>query len=335
MAKATIKTIAEEAGVSTATVSKALNDMPDVSQPVKERIRQIAHRQGYIINTAAKQLASGHSYAVGVILPDIARRDIAVIYKTLASRLQRAGYSVYLGDSEGQANAEAQMALDMLEKRMGVLVVMPATSDMRHIEDAVKGQIPVVYIGGAVNPNAQNAVTCDDYKGGMIAARALYHGGCHSCAVFTWGAAATAQHERTRGFIAYMQEHGGAVKTYNVSAGLDEAAGREMAHAVLAEGLPAGIFATDDLLALGAMDELKRADVQVPKDVQLVGYGNSPCAALGLVQLTSVAPPANELGICASDLALGLLRDGEEVVRKLTLEPQLARRGSTIRKGAR
>lgn len=331
MAKATIKTIAEEAGVSIATVSKALNDMPDVSQGVKVRIREIAQRQGYILNAAAKQLASGNSCAVGVILPDLGRQDIAGMFISFSQRLQRAGYMLYLGVSEGDIKAEAAITVDMLQKGVGLLVVYPATNEKQHIEEAVRDRVPIVYVGGAVNPYAANAVAFDDYKGGMAAAAALHEGGCKSAAVFTWGDAATAQHERARGFMAYMQEQDIPAKIYKSSVRLTEDSGRVMARVLMQEGAADSVFATDDLIAVGAMDAFLEADLRIPGDVQLVGYGDAAFAGLGLVDLTSVALPTHEMGICTSDLVLGLLGQGRDVVKKMTLEPQLVRRSSTRR----
>lgn len=329
MAKATIKTIAAEAGVSIATVSKALNDMPDVSDAVKVRVREIARRQGYIINVAARQLASGHTNSVGVILPDIAQREVAGVYRTLVQRLQRAGFVVWLGVSDGDAKAEAALAADMRARGVGLLVVYPATTDKRHIEEA-SGGLPLVYVGGAVNPSVDAGVVCDEYKGGMMAAATLYEGGCRTAAVFTWGAAATAQHERARGFIAYMQEQGVVVKTYKRSDYLTEDTGRVMVGDLLKEGRVAGVFATDDLIAAGAMDAFLEAGLDIPGDIQVVGYGDTLFAGLALVGLTTVALPANEMGICTSDLVLGLLNQSGDIVRKMTLEPQLVRRESTL-----
>lgn len=335
MAGPTIKTIAEEAGVSIATVSKALNDMPDVSDAVKARIREIARRQGYTINQSARQLASGHSYSVGVIMPDISERNTALIFKSLSTRLNRAGYSVYLNDSEGDPQKEAVMARDMLEKRVGVLIVLPVVAGTRHIEEAVHGQIPVVYIGGAVNPGAQNTVLCDDYKGGMMAARHLYRNGCRNSVVFTWGDAATAQYERTRGFVAYMQEHKAVVQVMNAGRTLEEQGGEKLAVELMRTGrLPTGLFATDDLLAIGAITGFSRVGVAVPRDISVVGYGNSPAAALSVLRLTSVALPVSEVGICTCDMALQLLRGEKDVVRNLVLEPQLIRRSTVLGPGA-
>lgn len=329
MAKATIKTIAEKAGVSTATVSKALNDMPDVSVAVKMRIRDIASSQGYILNIAAKQLASGHSYTVGVILPEITRWDTAIFYSTLTQRLQRADYTVLFGNSEGDVKAEATMAVSMIGKGVEVLVVMAATSEMRHIEEAVKGNIPVIYVGGATNPNAKYSVACGDYNGGMLVGRALYHGGCRDVAVLTFGSAATVQHERSRGFIAYMQEHGASVTTYKESGLLTEETGVNLIRQLLKKQTPHGIFATDDLLAFGAMGVLWTENIRIPNDMQLVGYGNSPYSALALTRLTTIESPLNEVGICTSDMVLSLMRNEEDIIQKLTLEPRLVRRSTT------
>lgn len=328
MAKATIKTIAEEAGVSIATVSKALNDMPDVSEAVKERVREIARRQGYVINVAAKQLASGNAYSVGVILPGLAQRDVALAYSMLSQRLQRAGYTIHLGISEGDVKAEAAIAVDMLRKGVGLLALYPATTEKRHMEDVAGGKVPLVYMGGAVNPGVEYAVAYDDYKGGMAAAQALLAAGCRSAAVFTWGAAATAQHERVRGFLACMQEQGIPVKTWRNSDFLTENTGQMMAAEMLREARVDGVFATDDLIAAGAMDVFVRAGLRIPEDIQLVGYGDAPFAGLGLLDLASVALPAQELAICVTDLALGLLGQKGDVVRKISLEPQFVRRGS-------
>lgn len=331
MARATIKTIAQEAGVSIATVSKALNDMPDISDNVKARIREIALRQGYVTNAAARQLASGHSHMVGIVLPELAQHNYAALYKTLSARLYRAGYSNYCACSEGDLKAEAVLAADMVEKGVGALIAATATTDTKHIEEAVHGRVPIIYVGGAANPNAENAVACDDYSGGMLAGRTLHGGGCKRACVFTWGSAATPQHQRTRGFLAYMQENGVPVAVRQAVGELHEEGGAQlMRQALKQEEVPDGIFCTDDLLALGALDVLRQKGVAVPQSVQVMGYGDSPCAALALARLSTIALPYREIGICASDIALHLLDGTEDVVRKMTLEPQLAQRGTTV-----
>lgn len=329
MGRATIKTIAQEAGVSVATVSKALNDMPDISETMKTRIRKIAQKQGYIINAAAKQLVSGHSHTVGVILADLANIHSALLYKTLSQKLYRAGYSTFCACSEGDLKAEAVLARDMAEHGAGVVLVEAATSEMGHIAQAVEHRAPVVYLGGALNPNAEYAVACDEYAGGMLAARALYDGGCRNVAVITWGAAATAQHQRVRGFVACYYEQGAKLTTHQVPGGLSEQAGRRTAQQILSGERPDGIFCTDDLLALGVLHVLREKNVHVPRDIQLMGYGDFPCAALESAQISTVSLPYGDIGICAADLAANLAAGNGDAVRKLSLSPRLVCRGTT------
>lgn len=329
MAKPTIRTIAQEAGVSTATVSKALNDMPDISVEVKMRIRQIAKRQGYVLNVAARQLASGHSFGIGVILPDLAQHNDALFYVALAERLQRAGYVVFLGNSRGDMKAEASMVTDMMQKGVGVLLIMTATSEMRHIASVTDGKTPVIYMGGAVNPYAEYSVKCDDYMGGMQAAHVLRAGGSRRVSVLTWGAAATPQHERVRGFLSQMQEYGIPVKVRQVSDYLSEEAGWRMAQEVLRDNQEDGVYATDDLLAIGAISALLEKGVRVPEDMQIVGYGDAPMASLALFKLTTIALPTSDMANCASDMTLALMRTQEDMIRKLVLEPKIVLRATT------
>ncbi len=329
--KATIKTIASEAGVSIATVSKALNDLPDVSTAVKERIREIARKQGYSINVAAKQLASGAFYTVGAILPNLTDPAAAEIYPILSQRLQQNGYLVRLGISDNDLKAEATMALDMLKKGIDLLLIFAATTNTRHIEEAVFGQVPVAYIGGAVAPGAENAVTINEYRGGMLAAKVLEK--ADKTAVFTWGGTATAQHERVRGYVASMQERGKPVKVYKNADILSESTGYTMARALLEDGGAAGVFATDDRIAAGAVHCFREAGVRVPEDIQVIGYGDAPFADLGLLRLSTVSVPAHEMGICAANLVLDILGQKEDLVRKMTLDPRLTLRQTTLPAG--
>lgn len=329
MAKVTIKTIANEAGVSIATVSKALNDMPDISESVKQQVRAIAARQGYRINVAARQLAQGKSNTIGVILPDISQHNVAQVYKTLSNRLQKEGYTLLLGNSEGDLKSEAAWSVDMMNKGAGLLVVQTVSTDNRHIQQAVKSAVPVVYLGEAVNPAAETGVLCDSYKGGMLAAKILWDGGCKTAAVFTWGQAASAQYECVRGFLAFMREQNIVPEVYSGGKYLSEDAGRTMAHQMMEKQRAHGVFATHDLIAAGALQAFREVGLHLPKDLQLVGYGNHPFSELSLLEITTVALPNKELAIAAANLCADLLTGNESCLKKLTVEPYPVLRKTT------
>lgn len=329
MAKATIKTIADEAGVSIATVSKALNDMPDISKAMKTRIREIAQRQGYVLNTAARQLAKGQPSRIGVIMPGLYAQDSADLCGALATKLQRADFTLHWAGSGGDSKAEAALVADLAAKGAEGIIIQPVTTEMRHIEQASAGRSPIVYVGGAVNPAAAYAVVCDEYKGGGLAAQALYQRGCRNAALLTFGDAATPQYERTRGFIAYMHEKGVPVRVYQQGAQPTEAAGAFLAHSAVQETMPQGMFCTHDLLALGALYQLRQLHISVPGQIQVMGYGDIPGAALQLIGLSTVAAPYDQIGLCAADMMLGVLSGQEDVAARLVLEPQLKLRQTT------
>ena len=328
MANATIKTIAKEANVSVATVSKALNDMPDISEAVKQRIRDIAEAQGYTINSNARSLASGRTFTMGVLLPDIAHPGYSQIVNGLFARLNDAGYSIYLYSTGGVMQQEAAMALQMVQKRVGVVIAVPGTSDVRHIEEITGGRVPVIYLGGVVGPGMQNTVISDDYSGGRQAARYLYRCGHRHCRVLTQFGPNTKWHQRMRGFVEYMQTHNCTVDVREAPAGVEGAdAGEFLARRMMEKNRPhTAIFATDDLIALGAMGYFKGVEKQVPADISVVGYGDLPCSSLQLLGLTSVRPPYSEMGICAADLAVDLIQQRDDMVRNMVLEPQLIKR---------
>ncbi|MDL2217614.1 LacI family transcriptional regulator [Christensenellaceae bacterium OttesenSCG-928-M15] len=332
MSKPTIKTIAQAAGVSTATVSKALNDMPDISEPVKARIRQIAHEMGYTINANARQLAKGHSSMIGLIMPDLTDEMAAHLYLSISQRVLQSGYTVFVSHSANNIQQEIECIRRMLQLRIAALIIMPVSKDAKHVEATVQDAIPVVYIGGNVPVAALYGVEYDDYTGGLLAARHFYRSGFRTSAVFTYGQAATPRHERMRGFVGYMQQHQCPVQVYNAGDMLNsEEAGQILVNKALAnKNLPNAIFAADDLIALGAIAEFQQKGVYVPGHVSVIGYGNTAFAKLSIVKLTSISQPTNEMGICAADMAVELIEGAEDIVPRLRLEPQLVRRSSVF-----
>ncbi len=328
--KTTIKTIAKAASVSTATVSKALNDMPDISQTTKIKIRSIARELGYTINENASRLAGGHSFWVGVILPDISCQYSAEVYKSISSRLMRIGCSVYLIDSGNNVSKEQDYVMQMMQKRVDALIIMPLSNDIRYIEGVVRNSIPVIYIGSFENLLAANAVMYNDYYGGKLAARYLFRLGHRNVALFSNGTSDSIKQQRARGFVEYMQSHGAYIQVENVAALSDsEEAGRFLTHHI--NKSCTAIFATDDFIAFGAISELIKQGRRVPYDISVIGYGDSPCAGLSLINLTTISLPRTELGICAADMAVELLKGNDEILKRVILEPHLIKRGTVAK----
>ncbi len=330
MPNPTIKTIAKEAGVSVATVSKALNNMPDISESTKAYICDVAKKQGYTINTNARELARGGSHSVGVVLPDITHPGCAQLAKGLHARLEQAGCALYLNDSGGLRQAETLQTLGMLQKRVAVLVFLAGDAELRHVEETVRGQVPVIYVGGRLDTALPCTVACDEAAGGRLAARHLMKAGHRQCLVFCQPETPQDAGGRVQAFMEYVNRQGGQAQVWQAPPGLeDEAAGAALAQKMAkSRGGYTAVFAASDEMALGAMAVLAAAGMPVPQAVSVVGYGDIPAAALALANLTSVRLPYTEMGIHAGDMAAGWVRGEPPVCCHVLLEPELVKRGS-------
>ncbi len=327
----TIKTIAKEAGVSVATVSKALNNMPDISDSTKAHICEIAQKQGYTINSNARELVKGHSHSVGVILPDLAHPGHAQFVKGLHDRLKAAGFSLYLNSSGGNPKNEILYTLEMMQNRVGALVFLPGNpASMQHVEDAVQKKVPLIYAG--VAPLTQQACTVafDDAEGGRLAAQYLWQKGHRQCRVFTPAGAETAHSERVRGFVESFRRNGGQADTRQAPAGLaEEAGGMYLAKQMLERQRPhTAIFAVSDEMALGTLAALAAAQSPARTPVAVVGFGDIPVASMALINLTTLALPYREMGIHAGDMAAEWLRGLSPSLQHVLLPPTLVQRGT-------
>ncbi len=330
MANPTIKTIAKEAGVSVATVSKALNNMPDISESTKAHVCAVAKKQGYTLNTNARELAMGSSHSVGVLLPDITYPGCAKFTQGLHTRLSAAGCALYLNESGGNRQTETTQTLAMLQKRVGVLVLFTEGAEAEHVAQTVREQIPIIYVGGRVNSALSCTVACNNAAGGRLAARHLMRAGHRSCVIFTPALPGVSHLERAGGFLEYMNLHAGKAEIRQGPADMaDEDAGEALARQLsLEKNRNTAVYATGDALALGALAGFAKENVLVPGEISLIGYGDTPAAGLKLANLTTLRLPFAEMGIHAGDMAVSWMRGEAPPLSHILLEPELVARGT-------
>ncbi len=330
MANPTIKTIAKAANVSPATVSKALNDMPDISESTKIRIRRICAEMGYTLNANARSLVSGSTRMIGVLVADITNYESGLMYRSIAARTLRRNYNVYLCDNQNNAEKERESVISMLENRVSAMIVQPVSAGTSPIESLVRGTVPIIYIGSEPNTSLLADIAINEAAGGELAARHLYRQGHRDCAVISCAPATPKHRARIQGFEDYMQRHGCAVRTFAFAGAqsLEKAGDEAAARLVREKKRPTALFAPEDLTAIGAMFGLRARGIRVPEDISIVGYGDMRCGALSSIGLTTLRPPSAEIGICAGDLAADLIEGKEGMLTHLVLDPTLVERAT-------
>ncbi len=327
----TIKDIAQVAGVSPSTVSRALNDSPLISQETKARIRRIAEELGYERNELARGLVKGTSRALGLIVPDITNPFFAEIARGVSDVAHAEGYGVLLCTTEGDLAREAEYLRFLRRKRVDGLILSAVTMDDPNLSELLNSSIPFVLVSRLVRGLDAPFVVGDDKAGARLAVEHLIHLGHEKIAFIGGPANVQSSHDRMIAYQEVLREYG--LKLYSwwaVFADFTQKAGYEAAKKMLRGGSrPTAIFAANDVIALGVMEAAEELGFSIPQDLSLVGYDDISYAALPRIQLTTVAQPTYEMGKIAAEYLLAVCEGEAREKLRCMLSPRLVVRKTT------
>ena len=313
-----IREVARQAGVSIATVSRALGGEGAVSPQTRERIVGVARALGYEPSPLGRNLVRGRSSLIGLMVPNVAFALYGEMVRAVEDVLSQHGMSALLASSHDDAQTEGQAARAMLrhaidggiviQSQLGAALPVQRGASWVHVSPEPMG-LPV-------------RVELDNVAGGRLAARELI--GCGRRHPAYIGAVGRESAERERGFA---EELAGAGLTYQSVAGdYSEESGVRATRHLLGSNVD-GVFAAGDLMAAGVLRALHQRRLRVPQDVAVIGFDDSLIASLLYPRLTSIRQPAYQMGRAAAELSLTLLSG--HVAEPVTFAPSLVRREST------
>jgi DNA-binding LacI/PurR family transcriptional regulator len=320
----TIKDVARVAGVSPATVCRALTTPELVRAPTRARVVQAAHDLGYSPNRAARGLITGRTGNLGLIVPDLANPFFPSVVKGIQARAREAGYTVFLADTDEDASVEAELVRALSKQVDGMVLCSP-----RMIEDelrSIAGDKPMVMLNRRVGRIP--SVTVDNV-GGMRQAVAHLTALGHRRIAYAGGPRSSwSNRERLRGLRAVAPSAG--VQLVEIGNFTPQfASGLAAADLVLAADVSA-VIAYNDVMALGLLNRLRARSVNAPTDISVIGIDDVALAAMIDPPLTTVALPKQQIGRCGVDLLLALMENPDRVgVARRELDTQLMVRGST------
>jgi LacI family repressor for deo operon, udp, cdd, tsx, nupC, and nupG len=328
----TIKDVADAAGVSTATVSRALRGLPNVDSVTRERIQRIATDLDYVISPSASRLASGRTGSIAVITPYIARWYFSTVLSGVESVLQSAGMDLLLMSVSTPDGQHRLPPGPRLRRRVdGVLVIGLPPQDQQ-LHEVLALHMPTSLIG--VVMAGVPSVAIDDVIAGQIATQHLINLGHERIGVINGApimSPYTAENDRFRGFTAAMTDAGLPVDPMLEAYGYFTIAGGEQAMTALLtqKNPPTAVFAMSDEMAFGAMKAMRSHGLVPGRDISLVGIDGHDMSEF--LDLTTVVQPVHDLGrIAAEALVLQLRSSGTEVpTDAIRLPTQLIVRGST------
>lgn len=321
-----LKDIAERAGVSVMTVSKALRDAPDVSAATKTRIKVLAQQLGYVPDSVAQGLRTRTSRLFGAVVPSCADPFFARVVLGLEERASELGYDLLLLQSQNVPDREEGCIRRCLARRVDGLFVAPAprfSGDARAYQEVVARKVPVVLLDHpAAFAAAFSCVHTDDLLGGYTATQHLLKLGHRRIAFLAGAMTATWAHERFEGYRRALREAGLDVDEKLVfQSGRTFEDGEKAALQMMNERCGAtAVQAANDLVALGCAEVLLQQGCRIPEDVSVVGFGNVAVSERYRVPLTTMGQPKYRLGAMAIMQMQQLLRGQRPEVRRLPAE---------------
>jgi LacI family transcriptional regulator len=330
-ARVTIRTVAADAGVSVAAVSKVMRNAYGVSDALRLKVEASIERLGYRPSVAARGMR-GRTFTLGVLLVGIDNPFLPGIYQGIERVTEPAGYKIMVGVGAARTRTETTLIEQMIDNRLDGLILVASQISDKTLEHYAR-QIPIVVVGHH-EPAAQryDTINNDDQMGARLVVRAFLDRGHRDIAYLTQsdqeGHLADVAPQREIGYRKAMAEAGLADRVRVISLpnyGLPrDAAIQEV---LTAPDRPRAIFCWSDLDAIPLMGEAYRLGIRVPGDLALVGYDNSPIAAMPMIDLASVDQDGPRLGKLAAE-ALFTRIGGRSVAEHILIEPTLVPRGS-------
>lgn len=326
--KVTIKDVAKEAGVALGTISHYLNESAPVSPETAHRIQDAINHLGYRVNLSARGLRSNRTNSVGLVLPNISNPFYSEIARSIEHALWQKGFQTLLCDSWYDPSRE-QKHLNMLADRRvdGILIIY---TDERHLplEFAAQSVVPVVFVDRAVR--GRHSVASDNGLGGVLAARHLIELGHKHIGLLAGDSTITNSHQRINGFLGELARNGIQLADPSIVYGpIALELGTQVEQLMQQKPAPTAIFATNDIVAIGAWRKLLELGYRIPKDVSLIGFDNIEIGRLLMPALTTIAQDKNTLGQEAASLLLRIMQADSVPVTTITVAPSLAVRDST------
>lgn len=321
-----MKDVALAAGVSKALVSIIFRGEPGASEQTRRRVMEAATAIGYRHNKTASRLARSRTMLLGVTMT-LRNTFHAELVEDLQAEADALGYEIALSTLT-RTHDEHRALETLLEFRCEAVILLgPELTDGELT--SLGRQLPVVVIGRQDTPATIDVVRTADENGIGQAVDHLVQLG-HRSIVHVDGGSGPMADPRRRGYRSAMQRHGLAGRIKVVSGDYTEDGGVRAARQLLAGGgLPTALIAANDRSAIGVMDTMVRAGVQVPGDLSIVGYDDSLLARLGHLNLTTVSQVPAEQARFAVVAAVERLDGSRTKRREVVLAPQLIVRATT------
>ena len=306
LAAATIRDVAKRAGVSVASVSRAMNGAANVNPQMHERVMAAAAALGYVPHAGARSLSTARQQAIGVVLPDLYGEFFSELMRGLDRETSARGYHLLLSNTHADP-ALATQVIRAMRGRVDGLIVMAPQLDSAVIAAALPQGLPTVFLNSP-DDGDRTGFRIDNVAGAAAMTRHLIDQGRRRIVHLSGDLANLDARERRDGYRAALD----GLPEHIIEGDFQEESGVSAARALLAAGVAFdAVFAANDMMALGMMHTLRSAGLAVPRAVAIAGFDDVPLAHY--LRLSTVHVDIDEMGAVAAKRLIGAL-EGQPLV---------------------
>jgi len=327
--RVTLLDIAADAGVSRATASLVIRNVPSVAETTRKRVLRSIKRLGYIYHSGAASLRTQQSNAIGLIVSDITNPFFAEASVAIEERLAAANYVTLLGNTSEDRAKEDRVLKTMREfPAQGILICPALEGNASGGASALAGRIPIVAF--ARRASGLDYAGVDNAQGAQLAVEHLYQLGYRRIAFIGGNPNSSASQERVEGYQRALTRSGLQFDPLLVIASAPtRRGGYESVQKLLQiEDRPTAALCFNDVVALGVIEAIQLAGLKVGADFGVIGFNNIPDAAYSFPALTTVDTSPRQLGDAAAELLLKRIERPESPTRSIILQPRLIVRES-------
>jgi len=320
----TLKELSKELSLSISTVSRALNDHPDISKITKEKVIKLAKQMNYVPNLFARGFRSRETHILGVIVPNISHLFTSTILKGIIKEAELRGYRVIISESNNDESKQANMLNTMTQ--FGVDgILMSLARKTKEVEEVLKvlKRIPIVLFDKVSSKIPCTQIVINEEEAAFNAIEHLIELGKRRIAIIKESENSYNSEKRYAGYLRALSKYGLPIKEKIILSTEDVSLenGRRLTKILLSmKQRPDAIFAITDNAAIGAIKTLHRFKVKIPEEIAVVGFSNSINSTVISPGLTTVSQPGNKIGRTAVKFLIEEIENPNHDVISKTVE---------------
>lgn len=332
--RVTVEDIARELGISSMTVSRALNNRPHVNEVTREKVLQTAKRLGYVQNHIAKSLVLRKTNVIGIVIPKISHFFFSEVIRGIESVTFQHGYQLLLTHSAENTERESQAIRTLESQRVDGILISTAqnVADYDVYRQALARNTPLVFFDRCAFDLGASCVHIDDRESARLLADHFVQHGYRRIAHLAGPPLVSIGKERLEGYRLALDAHGIPYdESLVVTSGFNERGGYEAMVRLLEQPdgrRPEAVVAVNDPAAFGAMKAINNRGLTIPGDIAVGGFTDDPRAEMVEPGLTTIRQPAYEIGVRAAEQIITHINTEQAAAEDIIISGQLVIRRS-------